>query len=110
MVGANGWVFLEELMVYNGDIDVDWLRSMYNAHVDVATTFVLAQIAWWRPFDLIPFINLSPWLERQVMGSRNGYGELHEPPRRGLGPSCGRTITPFHNMDQELQGLNYPSS
>lgn len=99
-----GTVFTEggEILTLD-NLDFEWFRFLYEAYLDVATELCKLKTLRGVKFELFPFANLEPWLEREVMGCRNGYGELPAPSRRGY----GNHIPSWHDKDKRLKGSNY---
>lgn len=102
-----GWALADEGELLTVDeVEFGCFRFLYEFAVGVATGLCRLKTLRGVKFDLFPFANLGPWLEREVMGCRNGYGELEAPSRRGF----GNHIPSWHDLDKRLEGSNYHPS
>lgn len=102
--GSCGWGFADEgEMLALEEVDFGWFRFLYDFVIDAVTALCRLKTLREVRFELFPFANLESWLEREVMGCRNGYGEIEPPSRRGY----GNHIPSWHDMNKRLEGSNY---
>lgn len=101
-MGTCGWQFFDisDMLMWEV-VDMSWFRFVYDLYIGVVTPLCSLKELSAIDLDLYHFRNLKSWLEREVMGCRNGYGELHENTLKGYG------IPSWHNMDSRLEGSNY---
>lgn len=100
------WTYVRDALAW-GDFELDLFRFVYDFQVGVAGAVCAAlagSLLGAVRFRLCPFEGLEPWLEREVMGCRNGYGVLPPPPER---PRVTQEVPGWHDMDQRLEGSNY---
>lgn len=84
--------------------DFAWFRFVYDFYIGISTSLCSLKELGAVDLDLWPFQKLKPWLEREIMGCRNGYGSLDQPARQGYGSH----IPAWHDMNKRLEGSNYP--
>lgn len=101
-----GWALTDEGEMLSNDLDFGCFRFMYDFYIGVTTALCSLKTLEAIHFDLFPFRKLKLWLEREVMGCRNGYGSLEQPLRQGF----GNFIPSWHNLDRRLEGSNYHPS
>ncbi|KAF3769276.1 hypothetical protein M406DRAFT_109337 [Cryphonectria parasitica EP155] len=103
-MATSGWSFFEvnDLLLWDS-LDFGWFRFVYDFYLGVATTLCSLKTLGSVDLVLYPFGKLTPWLEREIMGCRNGYGSLEQLERQCF----GHHIPSWHSMDLRLEGSNY---
>lgn len=107
-MGNCGWAFqdiTDMIMWEEGRVDFAWFKFVYDFYIGISTPLCSLKDLGAVYLDLWPFKRLEPWLEREIMGCRNGYGILKH--REPLKLRWGSHIPDWHDMNKRLEGSNY---
>lgn len=86
-------------------MDFAWFKFVYDFYIGISTFLCSLKQLGAVYLDFWPFNILKPWLEREIMGCRNGYGSLKHPQPASL--RWGSHLPPWHDMNKRLEGSNY---
>lgn len=103
--GECSWRFVDDPYELKMDTDA-MFRFMYDFIIDVVAAMCgsLKTLGAVK-LDMCLYEGMAAWLEREILG--HGDGEILPLPTSQGGPKPYRSPSPWHDLDQRLEGSNY---